>query len=137
MLTIRLQRIGKKNAAVFRVVVAEKTAPVSKTFKEILGVYDPHRKTFTLKNPERAQYWISQNIELSPTVHNLFVTNGVLKADKVKAFSIKKKPEAEKPAESVKADATPVAEAAPAAEAPAAEPVAPVEPAAPTETPAA
>jgi len=101
MLTIRLQRTGKKNAASFRIVVAEKTAPVSKSFKEILGVYNPRRKEFNLKNPERVQYWIAQHVEMSPTVHNLLISKGILKADKVKAFKVKKSVEAEKPAEAV------------------------------------
>ena len=117
MLTIRLQRTGKKNASAFRIVVAEKTASVSKKFNEVLGVYNPRRKEFSLKNPDRVQYWISQHIELSPTVHNLLVEKGILKADKVKAFKVKK---SDKPAEAA-APAAPATEApaeAPATEAP-------------------
>jgi ribosomal protein S16 len=112
MLTIRLQRTGKKNAASFRIVVAEKAAPVS--------------KKFNLKNPDRIQYWISQRIEISPTVHNLLVTKGILKADKVQAFKIKKKPEAEKSAD---AQAAAPAAQAPTAETPAADTATPETPA--------
>ncbi len=104
MLTIRLQRAGKKNDAQFRVVLAEKEAPVSKKFAEILGSYDPHTKNLNVKNSERLNYWISQNVEVSPTVHNLFVEKGILKASKVQAFKLKKtaKPE-EKAAETAPA----------------------------------
>ena len=131
MLTIRLQRAGKKNHSHFRVVLAEKTAHVSKKFQEILGSYNPHTKDLVVKNAEKLQYWIDQNINISPTVHNLLVTKGILKADKVKAFNIPKKPEAAPAAEATPA---PAAEAAPEATA---EAPATTEAEAPTETPAA
>ena len=127
-MTIRLQRTGKKNAASFRIVVAEKTAHVSKKFNEVLGSYNAARKQFAVTNQERLDYWISQHVEVSPTVHNLLVTKGLLKADKVKAFSTPKKPvEAEKPAEAAAKPAEAVAEAAPEAPAEVKE-EAPVEP---------
>lgn len=116
MLTIRLQRTGKKNASSFRIVVAEKTAAVSKKFKEVLGIYNPRRKEFSLKNPQRVEYWIAQHVELSPTVHNLLVTKGILKAGKVQAFKIKKSAEAQ--AAESKAPEAPAAAAAPADTAP-------------------
>jgi len=91
MLTIRLQRTGKKNQADFRIVLAEKEAPVQKKFAEILGSYNPRRKTFQVKE-ERVKYWLGQRVELSETVHNLFVTKGLVEGKKVKAFTIPKKP---------------------------------------------
>jgi small subunit ribosomal protein S16 len=90
MLIIRLQRAGKKNQPDFRIVVAEKAAPVNKKIHEILGNYSPRKKTFSIKE-ERAQYWIAQHTEMSPTVHNLFVTKGLVTSPKVKAFSTPKK----------------------------------------------
>jgi len=144
MLTIRLQRTGKKNQADFRIVLAEKEAPVKKKHLEVLGAYNPRRKDFKV-NEERVKYWITQRVELSPTVHNLLVTKGLVEGAKVKAFNTPKKPvepapapeaktetpAAESPAPvEVKAEASAEAEVKPA-EAPAAE--AP----APTETPAA
>ncbi len=97
-------------------MLAEKEMPVKKKHIEVLGSYNPRKKLFQV-NEERVKYWISTRVELSPTVHNLFVTRGLLQAPKVKAFSTPKKKE--EPA---------AAPAAPAAT-PAAEPVA-------TETPA-
>jgi small subunit ribosomal protein S16 len=91
MLIIRLQRTGKKNQADFRIVLAEKTAPVNKKFTEILGSYNPRKKVFQAKE-ERVKYWVSQHVQISPTVHNLFVTKGLLDAKKVKAFNTPKKP---------------------------------------------
>src|SRR5277367_5012195 len=91
MLTIRLQRTGKKNQADFRIVLAEKEAPVNKKIVEILGSYNPRKKNFQVKE-ERVKYWISQRVELSETMHNLFVTKGFVEGAKVKAFNIPKKP---------------------------------------------
>lgn len=91
MLTIRLQRTGKKNQADFRIVLAEKESPVNKKVVEILGSYNPRRKTFQVKE-ERVKYWVGQRVELSETVHNLMVSKGFVEGKKVKAFTIPKKP---------------------------------------------
>lgn len=125
MLTIRLQRTGRRNAADFRIVVAEKTAHVSKKVQEILGNYNPHKKNFNIRNTERLQQLLAQNVELSPTMHNLLVDKGLLKADKVKAFNVPKK---EQPKAEAAAPATSEAPA-PSAEAPVAEAPAPETPA--------
>jgi small subunit ribosomal protein S16 len=117
MLTIRLQRTGKRHYANYRVVVAEKTAHVTKRFHEVLGSYNPHTKDLQMKNPERLQHWIDQHVEFSPTVNNLLVEKGLLKADKVKAFNIPKKPVVAEEAPSAPAPAA-ASEEAPAAEAP-------------------
>ncbi|QQS22844.1 30S ribosomal protein S16 [bacterium] len=110
MLTIRLQRGGKRNTPMYKVVLAQKTAANQKQFVEVIGSYNPHNKELTIRDQERLNYWMNdQHVELSETVHNLFVTKDILKADKKKAFTVPKKP--------VEA----VAEEAPAAEAPAAE----------------
>ncbi len=117
MLTIRLQRTGKKNQADFRIVLAEKESPVNKKIVEILGSYNPRKKNVQVKE-ERVKYWIGQKIEMSETVHNLFVTKSLLDAKKIKAFTIPKKP-----VEPVKPEAT----ASSSAEATADKPVAAVE----------
>ena len=91
MLIIRLQRVGKRNQAEFRLVLAERTDSVSKKAAEVLGHYSARKKSFTVKNGERLQYWLSQRVELSPTVHNLLVANKLMEAGKVKAFNIPKK----------------------------------------------
>jgi len=121
MLTIRLQRTGKRNHSHFRVVLAEKESSVSKKIAEVLGSYNPHSKDLAIKDQERLNYWIAQRIDMSPTVHNLLVTKGILKAEKVKAFSVPKKKE-EAPVETA-----PVAAVAPEAEVTAA-PEVPTEP---------
>ena len=137
MLTIRLQRAGKRNTPQYRVVLAQKTAANQKQFVEILGAYNPHSKALTIRSNDRLNYWMNdQHVELSATVHNLFVTKELIKADKVRSFAIPAKP-----VEEVKEEApAPVAETsaeAPAEEAtPAEAPIEEAAPEPPAETPA-
>ncbi len=113
MLTIRLQRTGKRNQADFRIVLAEKTASAQKKFQEILGSYNPRKKNFQVKE-ERVKYWLGQNVEMSPTVNNLFVTKGLTTGAKVKAFSVPKKEAAPETPAAAQPAAEPAVEAAPA-----------------------
>jgi len=139
MLTIRLQRTGKKNQADFRIVLAEKEAPVNKKIVEILGSYNPRKKAFQVKE-ERLKYWVAQRVELSPTMHNLLVDKKFVDAKKVQAFNIPKKPvEPAKPADAPASAAveTPAQAAEAVADVVAAVEDKPVEPAAIPETPAA
>ena len=99
MLTIRLQRVGKKNQPVFRIVLAEKHRAASKKALEILGHYNPRTKEFGIKSDERLKYWIAEHVQLSPTIHNLFIDKKILTGDKVKAWNPKKKAEAAQAAE--------------------------------------
>ncbi len=130
MLTIRLLRGGKKNMPQYKVVLAKKTTAAQKQFVEVLGSYNPHTKTLLIKDQERLNYWLKeQHVEVSETVHNLFVTNKLIDAPKVKSFTLPKK---EVPAEEPAAtEEKPAEESTPeVAEAPAEE-------SAPEETPAA
>jgi len=90
MLTIRLQRTGKKGQPYFRVVLIEHTHKVGGAFKEILGFRNPRTKEVSLKG-DRIQYWLSQGVKASPTVHNLFVSQGIISTPKVKAWKPKKR----------------------------------------------
>ncbi len=116
MLTIRLSRVGKRNAAVFHVVLTEKSSPVKGKFVELLGFYNPRTKEKNFK-ADRIQYWKSQGVQFSPTVFNLLIDAKIIEGEKVKAWKPKKK---EKPTETAPAEA-PKQEAAvekPVAEAP-------------------
>lgn len=106
MLTIRLQRAGKKNKPEYRIVLAEKTAASQKKFTEVLGSYNPHTKNLIIRDQERLNYWKDeQHVELSATVNNLLVTKGIIKGDKTKAFTIPKKEVVEEaPAPEAKAE---------------------------------
>ena len=83
MLKIRLIRIGKKNTPVFRLVVAERTAPPKGKFLEVLGSYNPRLKQIALKK-ERINYWLSKGAQASETVYNLLVAHNVIKGPKKK-----------------------------------------------------
>ena len=124
MLAIRLNRTGKRNRAHFRVVVQEHTKAPGKRHVEIVGSYDPHKKTTILKK-ERILYWIGQGAQVSDAVHNMLVREGVVEAKKI-AKKMPRPVVKEVPVEEVKAEEAPVvAEVAPVAEAVETEVVAP------------
>ncbi|MCC7436573.1 30S ribosomal protein S16 [Candidatus Nomurabacteria bacterium] len=100
MLKIRLQRIGRKNEAAFRLVVTDsKNGPQSGKFLEILGSQTPKTDAVILKN-ERIMYWIKNGAQVSDTAHNLLVKHKVLEGKKKNVLSKKsptvKKKEAKK-----------------------------------------
>jgi len=164
MLMIRFQRIGRKNDPAFRIAVLPKSAgPKAGKYVDLVGTYNPKTKATTLK-ADAIKDWMGKNAQVSPSLHNLLVKEGVIDAPKTaKVVSktelekniAKKKAEEEaaaakaaedaakaaadaKAAEEAAAAAAEAAEATPAAEeaAPAEEaPVAEEAPAA-TETPA-
>ncbi len=92
MLTIRLQRIGKKKVASYRLIVSEKARDTQDKYLELLGTYSPLAKENQFKPvAERIQYWISQGAQTSPTVHNLLVNAKVIKGKKEKSVFLSKK----------------------------------------------
>lgn len=92
MLAIRLQRIGKKKFATYRLIVSEKTKDTWGTYLEQVGTYNPHAKENQfLPDVERVQYWLSKGAQPSDTLHNLFVTAGLIKEKKKKAVYISKR----------------------------------------------
>lgn len=111
---VRLQRIGKRGQAYFRVVILEHTSRVKGKYLELLGTYNPHQKEFKVKK-DRIEHWISKGAQVSPTVNNLMVNYKVWNKPKVQSWKPKKKVKTEpgkteqaksvevKPAESVPA----------------------------------
>ncbi len=89
MLKIRLQRIGKRGQAYFRVVVAEHTKKPKGEFLELLGSYNPHEKKFSIKR-ERAEHWMSKGAQISPTVNNLMVNYKIWDRPKMASWKPKK-----------------------------------------------
>lgn len=83
MLIIRHRRIGKKNHAQFKIVVAEKSFSVKGKFIEALGSHDPHSKETVLKE-DRIKHWIGVGAQCSDSVHNLLVSKGLIKGKKRK-----------------------------------------------------
>ena len=82
MLKIRLQRTGRKNDPHFRLIVAESTLkPKTTQFAEILGTYNVKAGIFEAKG-DRVKHWISVGAQVTPTVHNLLISKGVLEGKK-------------------------------------------------------
>jgi small subunit ribosomal protein S16 len=95
MLKIRLQRVGRRNHAEFRVVVTESTrGPKSAKYLEMLGSYNPHQDKVELQS-ERIKYWLGQGAQSSGTVHNLLVSNKIIEGKKVNVLPKKTVPQKE------------------------------------------
>ena len=104
MLVIRLQRTGRENNPTYRIVVAEKSAPVK-------GKYLPSREPVILElKTERIEHWTSKGAIPSDTVARLVSKKGMKGMDKYFKRYTKQRKKGEEPA----AAAPPVAAAAPA-----------------------
>lgn len=82
MLKIRFNRTGKRNQATYRLVLQEHTVAPGGRHIEVMGSHNPHTKQTVLRT-ERIQYWMGQGAQLSPTVHNLLVREGVIEGKKI------------------------------------------------------
>lgn len=82
MLKMRLQRIGRKNDASFRLIVTDsRRGPKSGKHIALLGSYSPKRNEFTV-NKEEIIAWIGKGAQVSDTVHNLLVTKKIIEGKK-------------------------------------------------------
>ncbi|MFH1838444.1 MAG: 30S ribosomal protein S16 [Candidatus Kuenenbacteria bacterium] len=97
MLMIRLSRVGKKKQPSYRLIVSDKTKDPWGKSLEFLGHYNPRTNPATINlEAERIKYWISKGAQTSATIHNLLVSQKIIKGSKVKADSKKKKKEEKK-----------------------------------------
>lgn len=127
MLTIRMQRTGRKGHAMFRVVVQDsRVTPTSGKVVAMLGSYDPHAKTTTL-DKEKAAAFLKNGAQPSDRAASLLKSEGVKlpswveidtkKAGKLKnAEKLRKNRPAEPKAEEAPAEEAPAEEAAPEVE---------------------
>lgn len=137
MLKMRLQRVGRKNDPSFRVVVTDsRSGPKSNRQVDTLGSYSAKTNQFKIDG-DRAKDWISKGVQVSPTVHNLMVTNKIIEGKKINVLP-KKSPiideaklKAEADAKAAEEEAAKAAQEAPVEEA------APVEETPSEEAPAA
>ncbi len=110
MLMIRFQRIGRTNDPAFRIVLVEKErAAKTGRVNEVLGTYNPKSKTLNLKE-ERIKEWISKGAQLTGSIHNLFISKGLIQGKKINVLPKKTVPKKEEAAP-VAAAAAPVAPA--------------------------
>ncbi|MCX6765675.1 MAG: 30S ribosomal protein S16 [Candidatus Moranbacteria bacterium] len=91
MLTIRFNRVGKRNKAYFRIVVQEHTVAPGGRHVEVLGSYDPRLKKGSFEK-ERIGYWIEKGAQVSDSVYNLLIREKVIEGKK-RPIKIKKKRE--------------------------------------------
>jgi small subunit ribosomal protein S16 len=135
MVIIRLQRVGRRNHAEFRIVATESTRAPKANYIELLGNYNPHTNAVSV-DKDRVKDWIAKGAQVSDTVHNILVSEKVIDGKKKNVLP-KKTPivkevevtEEEKPADAASAEA-----AAPGEDKPA--DAASAEATAPEETPA-
>lgn len=86
MLMMRLQRIGRRNEAHFRVVVTDKrNAPKSGKFIEVIGSYNPKAGTVVF-NAEKTSTYLKNGAQPSVTVRNFLVAQNLIEGKKVNAL---------------------------------------------------
>lgn len=95
MVSIRLQRIGRKKLPHFRLIVQDKQKDPWDKSLEILGSMNPRTKEVSLKK-ERIEYWLSVGAQCTNTVNNLLIEQGIIKGKKAKTITISKKRAAKK-----------------------------------------
>lgn len=78
---IRLRREGRKKTPMYRIVVADSTAPRDGRFIEIIGQYQPRggENALNLKT-DRVEHWLNHGALPTDTVRSLLRRAGVLKA---------------------------------------------------------
>lgn len=92
MLTMRLQRIGRRNQPSYRMVITDsRNAPKSGKFIEVVGSYQPKEGTVSFKK-ERVDYWLEQGVQPSATVHNFLVSQKIIDAKKINVLPKKTAP---------------------------------------------
>lgn len=78
MVRIRLRRVGSKNQASYRIVVADKESPRDGKFLEIIGHYNPRTEPFTFEVKEERVYdWMLKGAQPSESMVQLFNSVGL------------------------------------------------------------
>ncbi len=78
---IRLRREGRKKTPMYRIVVADSTAPRDGRFIEIIGQYQPRGGENALNlQVERVNHWLNVGALPTDTVRSLLRRAGVMKA---------------------------------------------------------
>ena len=129
MLSIRMQRTGRKGHAMFRVVVQEsRLTPTSGKVVARLGSYDPHSKAVQI-DAEKASFYLKHGAQPSDRAAALLQKEGVelpkwvkLPALRAAAMRNPDKLRRNQPKEAPKEEAPAAADEAAAAEAPAVKP---------------
>lgn len=86
MLKIKLARIGKKKAPVYRFIISEAARDPYGRALENLGGYNPKTKELTAK-ADRINYWIEKGAQMTVTVNNLLVAHKIIKGEIIRVVS--------------------------------------------------
>lgn len=77
---IRLTRMGKKKAPIYRIIVADGRSPRDGRFIEEIGTYDPNVEPSAVKiDKELAEKWIKNGAQPTDVVAKLLKAEGVIK----------------------------------------------------------
>jgi small subunit ribosomal protein S16 len=77
---IRLRRVGRKKAPMYRIVVADSKSPRDGKFIEIVGQYQPRTGDKALNlDSARVNYWLNVGAQPTDTVRSLLRKAGLLK----------------------------------------------------------
>ena len=80
MVRIRLRRIGRKKAPVYRLVVADSKSPRDGKFIEIVGQYQPRTGEQAINlDTARVNHWLDVGAQPTDTVRSLLRKAGLLK----------------------------------------------------------
>ena len=82
MLMLRLQRVGRRNEAHFKIVVIEKSkGPKSHKYVDIVGSYNPKLGNVII-DEDKAKKWLANGVQPSDTVYNMLVAKGIIDGKK-------------------------------------------------------
>jgi small subunit ribosomal protein S16 len=85
MVKIRLRRVGAKQKASYRIVVADSKAPRDGAFISVIGHYDPLTEPETVViNEEEALSWLRKGAQPTVTTARLLSKTGIMEKFKTK-----------------------------------------------------
>jgi small subunit ribosomal protein S16 len=85
MVKIRLRRVGAKQKASYRIVVADSRAPRDGAFIRVIGHYDPLTEPETVViNEEEALSWLRKGAQPTSTAARLLSKTGIMEKFKTK-----------------------------------------------------
>lgn len=73
MISIRLARYGRKKAPFYRIVAVDSTKKPTGKVLEVLGFYNPAKKTKEIKK-DGVTAWVKKGAQITPTVKKLIET---------------------------------------------------------------
>lgn len=90
MLKFKFSRVGKSGQQQFRIIVQEHTKDPWGTVLDNVGIYDPRTKKATL-DTEKIKKYLANGTQTTDSIHNLFVTNGLISGKKKNVSKVTKK----------------------------------------------